>query len=506
MFDFSLLLEAILVVFQPANLFFVIGGMMIGVIFGSLPGISASMGIVLMLPFTYYMGIIPSCILLVALYVGASYGGSITAIMFNTPGTPEACATTFDGYPMAQQGKAGKALGLAMSGSAIGSIFSVFAMLLLAPTLSQVALKIQSAEYFALTILGIACIASVGSKNLIRALITGLLGILIALVGMDPMTGVSRMTFGQLSLLGGVEFIPVMIGAFAMAEILHQIVERHQTQSFDEADKKLKIESLTLKELFIYKTTIIKSAIIGTLIGILPGTGGSIAAIVSYGEAVRSAKDKSRFGKGAEEGVLAPETANNAAAGGAMVPTLVLGIPGSPTTAIILAAFVLQGLQPGPQLMKEQPLLLYTIFLSMLIASIVVFVAARVAVKGFAAVLKLPYSILAPIIVMFSVIGAYAVSNDMSEVWMMLGFGLFGYFMKKYDFSPATLILGLVLGRMMEENFRRQLLLSDGDYSVFATRPITLVIFGFIALVIFSPMVATYMKNRKLKRVLTDAE
>lgn len=506
MFDISLLLEAIVTVFSPANLFFCIGGMLIGVIFGSLPGISASMGIVLMLPFTYYMGIIPSCILLVALYVGASYGGSITAIMFNTPGTPEACATTFDGYPMAQQGKAGKALGLAMSGSAIGSIFSVFAMLFLAPTLSQVALKIQSPEYFALTVLGIACIASVGSKNLVKALITGLIGILIALIGMDPMTGVARMTFNNLSLLGGIEFIPVMIGAFAIGEILKQIIDRHETQSFDDADTKLKIESLSLKEFFIYKVTIIKSALIGTLIGILPGTGGSIAAIVSYGEAVRSAKDKSRFGKGAEEGVIAPETANNAAAGGAMVPTLVLGIPGSPTTAIILAAFVLQGLQPGPQLMKEQPLMLYAIFLSMFIASVVVFLAARVAVKAFAAILKLPYSVLAPIIVMFSVIGAYAVSNDIGEVWMMLGFGLFGYFMKKYDFSPATLILGLVLGRMMEENFRRQLLLSEGDYSSFFGRPITLVIFGFIGLVVFYPMIAQYLKNRKMKKAVTTEE
>lgn len=506
MFDISLLLEAIITVFSPANLFFCIGGMLIGVIFGSLPGISASMGIVLMLPFTYYMGIIPSCILLVALYVGASYGGSITAIMFNTPGTPEACATTFDGYPMAQQGKAGKALGLAMSGSAIGSIFSVFAMLFLAPTLSQVALKIQSPEYFALTVLGIACIASVGSKDLVKALITGLIGILIALIGMDPMTGVARMTFNNLSLLGGIEFIPVMIGAFAIGEILKQIIDRHETQSFDDADTKLKIESLSLKEFFVYKVTIIKSAIIGTLIGILPGTGGSIAAIVSYGEAVRSAKDKSRFGKGAEEGVIAPETANNAAAGGAMVPTLVLGIPGSPTTAIILAAFVLQGLQPGPQLMKEQPLMLYAIFLSMFIASVVVFLAARVAVKAFAAILKFPYSVLAPIIVMFSVIGAYAVSNDIGEVWMMLGFGLFGYFMKKYDFSPATLILGLVLGRMMEENFRRQLLLSEGDYSSFFGRPITLVIFGFIGLVVFYPMIAQYLKNRKMKKAVTTEE
>lgn len=505
MVDMSLLWEAIVIVFSPANLFFCMLGMILGVFFGALPGISASMGVVLMLPFTYYMGIIPSCILLCSLYVGASYGGSITAILFNTPGTPEACATSFDGYPMAQQGKAGRALGLAMSGSAIGSIFSVFCMLFISPLLSQVALKIQSAEYFALTILGIACIAAVGSKSIIKALITGLVGIIIALIGMDPMTGVSRMTFDSMNLLGGIEFIPVMIGAFAMAEVLKQIIERHEAVRID-GEKNVAVESLTLKEFFVYKATILKSAIIGTLIGILPGTGGSIASIVSYGEAVRSAKDKSRFGKGAEEGVIAPETANNAAAGGAMVPTLVLGIPGSPTTAIILAAFVLQGLQPGPQLMKEQPLMLYSIFLSMLIASIVIFFVARVAVKGFAQVLKLPYSILAPIIVMFSVIGSYAVSNDMGEVWLMLGFGFFGYFMKKYDFSPATLILGLVLGRMMEENFRRQLLLTEGDYSTFITRPVSILIWIFMAVIVFYPMLAQYLKDKKMKKAVTEAE
>lgn len=501
--DFSLLSEAFLLILQPANFLLIMGGMLLGVFFGALPGISSSMGIVLMIPFTYYMGIIPSIILLVALYAGSAYGGSITAILFNTPGTPEAVATTFDGYPLAQQGKAGKALGLAISGSAIGGIFSVLVMLFLAPTLSKVALKIQSAEYFALTLLGIACISSVGSKNLVKALITGCIGILIALIGLDPMTGVSRMTFGNINLLSGVEFIPVMIGAFAMAEVLKQVIERGESKGF-EADSNVSLELVKLKEFFKYKTTVIKSAIIGTVIGILPGTGGSIASIVSYGEAVRSSKDKERFGAGAEEGVIAPETANNAAAGGAMIPTLVLGIPGSPTTAIILAALVLQGLQPGPQLMREQPLLLYAIFFSMLIASTVVFLGGRIAVKAFAAILKLPYSSLAPIIVMFSIIGSYAIANDMYQVWIMLGFGLFGYFMKKYEFSPATLVLGLVLGMMMEENFRRQLLLTNGDYASFFTRPIALVILLFVVGILVFPLISRIIENRKKDQVAVE--
>jgi len=495
--DFSLLAEALQTIFIPTNFMLILLGMTLGVFFGALPGISSSMGIVLMIPFTYYMGIIPSIILLVALYAGSAYGGSITAILFNTPGTAESVATTFDGYPMAQQGKAGKALGLAMSGSAFGGIFSVLVMLLLAPLLSKIALKIQSAEYFALTLLGIACISSVGSKNLSKALVTGLIGILIALVGMDPMTGVSRLTFGQINFLNGIEYIPIMIGSFAMAEVFKQVINRKGKKEETKDAGNVSLESIKLKDLIQYRVTIIKSAIIGTAVGILPGTGGSIASIVSYGEAARSSKDKSRFGQGAEEGVLAPETANNAAGGGAMIPTLVLGIPGSPTTAIILAALVLQGLQPGPQLMTEQPLLLYCIFFSMLIASIVVFFSGRYAVKIFAAVLKLPYGLIAPMIVMFSIIGAYARSNDMFQIWVMLAFGVFGYFMKKYQFSAASLILGIVLGNMMEESFRRQLLLSNGSYASFFQRPIALMIFIAVAFVLFFPIVSAMKEKKK---------
>ncbi|ADO82108.1 tripartite tricarboxylate transporter permease [Ilyobacter polytropus] len=495
--DTSLLIEALKTIFMPTNFLLVLAGMTLGVFFGALPGISSSMGIVLMIPFTYYMGIIPSIVLLVALYAGSAYGGSITAILFNTPGTAESVATTFDGYPMAQQGKAGKALGLAMSGSAIGGIFSVLVMLLLAPLLSKIALKIQSAEYFALTLLGIACISSVGSKNLSKALVTGLLGIIIAMVGMDPMTGVSRLTFGQINFLNGIEYIPIMIGSFAMAEVFKQVINRKSEEKTMDMGDSVSMESIKLKDLLVYKVTIIKSAIIGTAVGILPGTGGSIASIVSYGEAARSRKDKARFGNGAEEGVLAPETANNAAGGGAMIPTLVLGIPGSPTTAIILAALVLQGLQPGPQLMTEQPLLLYCIFFSMLIASTVVFLSGRYAVKAFAAVLKLPYGIIAPMIVMFSIIGAYARSNDMFQIWVMLTFGVFGYFMKKYQFSAASLILGIVLGNMMEESFRRQLLISNGSYMSFLQRPIAVAIFIAVAFVLFFPIVAGMMEKKK---------
>ncbi|UFJ40301.1 tripartite tricarboxylate transporter permease [Brevibacillus humidisoli] len=497
--DFNLLFDGLLTTLSPFNLLLVFIGMLMGVVFGSLPGISSSMAIVLMLPFTYYMGIIPSIILLVSIYAGSAYGGSITAILFNTPGTPESVATTFDGYPMAKQGKAGRALGLAISASAFGGIFAVLVMLFLSPPLSEVALKIQSAEYFALTFLGITVISAVGTKNVVKAIISGLIGITIAMIGIDPIAGSERFTFGHIELMNGIEFIPIMIGAFALGEVLNQVVERSEAQNFTTSEK-IKLAGYKLKDLMVHKWVALKSAVIGTLIGILPGTGGSIASIVSYGEAMRSSKNKDKFGQGVEEGVIAPEAANNAAAGGAMIPTLVLGIPGSPTTAVILAALTLQGLQPGPQLMSEQPLLLYCIFFAMLFAGLITFVGGRAGVRGFGLLLNLPYSILGTFIIGLSIIGSYAVSNNMFEVWIMLLFGVVGYFMKKYEFSPASLILGLVLGKMMEETFRRQLLITDGDYSSFVTQPISAIILLLAVVSLFYPVLSKYLTLGPKKR------
>ncbi len=497
--NFEVLIQSLPLVFQPFNFSLIIIGMTVGLFFGALPGISSSMGIVLMLPFTYSLGVIPSVILLASLYAGSAYGGSITAILFNTPGTPEAAATTFDGYPMAQKGQAGRALGLAVTASAVGGIVSVSFLILLAPILSQFALKIQSPEYFALTVLGLACIASIGASNTLKALVSGITGVLLAMIGIDPMTGSLRYTLGRVDLMNGLEFIPIMIGAFAVAEVLNQ-VSSTRLSSDKESDllKKVSLETISLKDILTLKYTLMKSALIGTLIGILPGTGGSIASVVSYGEAVRSSDKPEEFGAGKEEGVVAPEAANNAAAGGAMIPTLVLGIPGSPTTAIILAALILQGLQPGPRLMHEQPLLLYSIAFAMFFSSVGILFAGRYVAKAFAAVLKLPYFLIGSFIVLLSAIGSYGVSNNTFEIWVMIVFGVFGYFMKKYNYSPAALILGVILGNLMEENFRRSLLLSDGDPTIFLTRPISILILGFALFSILLPIIQKREKNSKV--------
>src|SRR5699024_10839001 len=301
---------------------------------------------------------------------------------------------------------------------------------------------IQSAEYFALTFLGIAVISSLGSKSVIKALASGLIGLFIATIGIDPISATERFTFGTIELMNGIDYIPIMIGAFALGEVFSQITSNGSNQEF-KMSKSPKLKAFKLKEFFVHKWVALRSAIIGTIIGILPGTGGSIASFVSYGVAERTSKKADEFGKGSEEGLVAPETSNNAAAGGAMIPTLILGIPGSPTTAIILAALILQGLQPGPQLLSDQPILLYAVFFAMLTASVLTLIAGRYGVKSFGMLLRLPYGILATFIIMLSLVGAYAVENNTINIWIMLLFGIIGYFMKKYDFSVAALILGL---------------------------------------------------------------
>lgn len=483
----ELLKEGFLSVLDPLTLLLIVAGLVIGVFLGALPGIGSSMAIVLALPFTYFLDVVPAIALLVTIYVGSTYGGSITAILFNTPGTPESVATTFDGYPLAQKGQAGNALGLAISSSAFGGIFAVLVMLFLSPWLSQFALKMHSSEYFALAFLGMAVISSIGSENTIKAIISGLMGIFISTIGVDPITATDRFTFNSIELMNGISYIPIMIGAFALSEVFTQIVGNQDGDNG--ASSKIKVGAYKLREFLSYKWVALKSSIIGTVIGILPGTGGSIASFVSYGVAMRTSKNQEEFGKGSEEGLVAPESSNNAAAGGAMIPTLILGIPGSPTTAVILAALILHGLQPGPQLLTDQPILLYSVFFAMFIASVLTFVVGRFGIQVFELLLKLPYSIIATFIILLSLLGAFAVDNNIFNVWIMLIFGVVGYLMKIFDFSVPSLILGIVLGPLMEESFRRHLLLNNGNYMSFFHSPITVIILSVSLLAILLPLV-----------------
>ncbi|PTH48594.1 hypothetical protein BU596_01625 [Staphylococcus arlettae] len=490
----DLLKDSFLTILEPTNLMLVILGLLVGIFLGALPGIGSSMAIVLALPFTYFLDVVPAIALLATIYVGSAYGGSITAILFNTPGTPEAVATTFDGYPMTQKGQSRKALGLAISASAFGGIFAVLIMMFLSPILSQLAFKIHSSEYFALALLGMTVISSLGTSNKVKAIVSGLLGIFISTVGIDPLTATDRFTFNTIELMNGIDYIPIMIGAFALGEVFSQLTAKDPHNIENTSTKSTGV--FKIKDFFVYKWAAAKSAVIGTLIGILPGTGGAIASFVSYGVTMKTDKNSDDFGKGKPEGVVAPETANNAAAAGSMIPTLILGIPGSATTAVILAALVLQGVQPGPQLLSDQPILLYAILLAMLFASIMTFIAGRAGIQIFSLLLKAPYSIIATFIIMLSLIGAYATNNDLLNIWIMLLFGVVGYLMKVFNFSIASLILGIVLGPLMETSLRRHLLLNNGDYFSLLHSPITVVILLISALVILVPIITNKIQAK----------
>ncbi|MCI8280089.1 MAG: hypothetical protein HFE56_11325, partial [Staphylococcus xylosus] len=357
-----------------------------------------------------------------------------------------------------------------------------------------VAFKIHASEYFALAILGMTVISALGTSNMVKAIISGLIGIFISTIGLDPLTATDRFTFNTLELMNGIDYIPIMIGAFALGEVFSQITN-NSPQNLNTSSK-LSQGMFKFKDFFAYKWTALKSATIGSLLGVLPGTGGSIASFVSYGVAMKTDKNPEEFGKGKAEGVVAPETSNNAAAGVSMIPTLILGIPGSPTTAVILAALVLQGVQPGPQLISDQPILLYSIFLAMLFASVMTLVAGRAGVQVFTLLLKAPYSIIATFIIILSLLGAYATNNDLLNVWIMLLFGVVGYLMKIYHFSIASLILGIVLGPLMETSLRRHLLINNGDFLSLFHSPITVILLVISILIIVVPII---MDKRKAK-------
>jgi putative tricarboxylic transport membrane protein len=493
---FESVVQALIYIISPSNLILIVIGTGFGMVCGSLPGISSSMAIILMLPFTYAMEPVESIAVLVAVYIGGACGGSISAILLRTPGTPEAVATVFDGFPMAMRGEAGRALGLAVTASSVGGILSALAMVVAAPALARLALKFQSAEYFTLALLGLSCITSLGSRNQVKAILSALFGLFISTIGLDPINGAQRFTFGQSFLMNGVGYIPIMIGTFAIAEVYKNIAQVGRKEDSELLlSQRISFQVLRLRELVRLWITVIKSSLIGIVIGIIPAAGGAIASLVSYGEAVRSSKTPEKFGKGMPEGIVAPECANNAAVGGAMVPTLVLGIPGSPTAAVIMAAFLIQGLRPGPLLLKDQPILLYSVFFSIIIASLLLFVLGRYITREFAHILKLPYPMLGTLIVALGIVGAYALQNSYYDVLVALIFSVVGYVFDRFHYSSAALILGLILGGIAENSLRQQLIIGDGSWLPFVTRPVSLIILIFTVIALLNPLITGRKKR-----------
>ncbi len=471
-----MILQGLFNVISPMTFILVIVGTAWGLTAGALPGLSAAMAVILMLPFTYGMEAIQSIVVLVAVYVGAMCGGSISAILLKTPGTPAAVATTFDGYPMAMKGKAARALGLSITASAVGGIVSGLIMVASAPILANWAIKFQSAEFFTLSLLGLSCIASIGSKYPAKALLSAVIGVLFSTVGLDAISGAERYTFGKQFLMSGIDYIPVMIGAYAIAEVYRNLIDGVSDAPMVEKGKTVKTEIIGIGNIIKNWVVYLKSSVIGTIVGIIPAAGGSIAALISYSEAVRSSKHPEEFGKGSDEGVIASEAANNGAVGGSLVPTLVLGIPGGTVTAIMLAAFTMHGLIPGPLLLRNQPDMLYSVLFGILISSILLFVLGIFVAKQFSRIVTLPYPFLATIIIALGVVGSYSLKNSMSDVIIMFAFSFLGFFFDKYKYSTSAFILGIVLGPIAENGLRKQLIVSSGDWTTFLTRPISLVV------------------------------
>lgn len=496
MTTWELFVNGFSVLLDPYTFLMVVFAIVVGTIFGALPGVSATMAVALGLPFTYSMQPIPAIVFLVAIYCSSITGGSITAILFKIPGVPSSAPTTFDGYPMAQRGEAGKALGIALGSSAIGGLVSALAMLTLSPQLTQAALSFSPSDIFAITFMGLSILTCLDSKNILRTLISGLLGLLLACVGQDPMYAVQRLTFGSGELIAGLEMIPVLIGIFAVTEVLKQTKKREVLKS-DEGNASVNTKMPSLKEWWGIKWLLARCSIIGTIIGILPGAGATIASFLCYSSETKLSKHPEKFGTGIIDGVAASETANNAATGGAMVPLLSLGIPGGNAAAVMMSALVLKGVQLGPLLLVNQPQYLSATFASMVVTNILMVVVAIGIAKVFAQILAVPYSYLGPIIIMLAIIGSYATNMSIADVKIMAIAGVLGLVISACHFNSAALILGLVLGVICEGNFSRAYTISRANIVSMFSRPVAGTIMAISIVLLVYPIIANLFKHDK---------
>lgn len=489
---------------DPLLLALVAVGVFSGIYIGAIPGLSGTMAVSLLVSFTFGWETNSAIALMIGVFVGAVYGGSRSAILLNIPGAPAAVATALDGYPMALKGEAGRAMGIVTSQSAIGTLIGIIALAFFAPVVSKLAMKFSSVDYLLLGIMGMMMVGSLGSKSIFRGLVTAALGVLLGTIGMDSMTAAPRFTFGITYLLPGVNYVVAMIGLFGVAEALVQITTKDIEAVKQKIDKI--IPSFDVIKKYIPLT--IRSSIVGVLVGALPGAGGDIAALLTYDQAKRTVKNPEvPFGEGAVEGLIAPEAANNAAIGGAFIPMLTLGIPGDAVTAVMIGALTIHGLKPGPSLMTTTPDMFYLIVSCLVIASVALVVFGLTGIKIFTKIVEIPKGILLPIIIILSVVGSYAINNSLYDIFWMLGFGVLGYFLKRFDYPVAPAVLGIILTKLLEENYRRGILLKKtlgGLFGSVFTSPITFLLFLMIV-VMFTTQTETYKKWKQKRDLKASA-
>ncbi|MCL6245591.1 MULTISPECIES: tripartite tricarboxylate transporter permease [Acinetobacter] len=495
---FNFLMTGFEVALQPQNLLIAFIGAFIGTIVGLLPGLGPINGVAILLPFAYALGlpVDSALILLAAVYLGCEYGGRISAILLNVPGDAGAIMTTLDGYPLAQQGKAGIALSLSSVSSFIGSTIAFIGIVLFAPILARWAVSFGPAEYFALMVFAIVCLTGLVSTQPFKTLIMALIGLAISTVGMDAITGVYRFTFDSVGLSDGIAFTTVVIGLFSISEILLLLERTTMGKVVLEQGKR---SLFNVKEFLSALATMIRGSLIGFFSGILPGAGASVASAMAYTTERKMAGDSSKFGKGDLRGLAAPESSNNAAACGSFVPMLTLGVPGSGTTAVMMGALTMYNITPGPQLFTEQPVLVWALIASLMVGNIILLVLNLPLVGFFARLLSIPSYILIPIIATVSFVGVFAIHSTVFDLVLCMGLGIVGYILRKFDFPLAPLILGFVLGELMESNLRRALSISQGELSILWSSNISMGLWVMSALLLILPIVRKYLFIKKQK-------
>ena len=493
--DLEALLLALTQLTQPASIVFIVGGVVLGLVIGILPGLGPPIAIALALPFTFYLDTVPSLLLLLGIYSAAIYGGSISAIAVGIPGTGAAIATVQDGHRMFKDGRGGDALGLSLTGSIIGGLVSVVCLAFIAPLLAELAVKFGPREYLAISVFGLVVVVRVAGASLAKGLLVGGLGIFLTTWGLDELNGTERYTFGSYHLYEGLPLVPFLVGLFAMSEVMIGAERALRTIEFTQASLTVRLPGL--KTLGKMKDLLFRSSIIGTVIGIIPGEGAAVGAFFAYSEAKRRSSDPGKFGTGIAEGIVAPEAANNATVGGALVPTLTLGVPGSPAAAVLLGAFLIHGLAPGPRLFSERPDLMYSIFIGLFIINILMMFIGLAAIRFAARLIMVPTAVIVPTVMLLSFVGIYSVSNSFFNVGVLLGAGILGYVVRKLGYSIAPLSIGFVLGPILENSLRQSLTIADGSVLEFFDTPIGLSIYAALALTILWAPVAARLRGGK---------
>lgn len=480
------LFHGLVTALEPGNFLVMLIGLAVGVVAGALPGISFVNAMAMALPFTYLMTPLSAMVFLGGIYAGGVFGGSISAILINIPGTPASLPSCWDGYPMTKRGESARALSLAIAASATGGLVSALLLTFGAPPFARLALAFDQPEFFAATFLGLVSIIAIAKATPWISLVSLFVGITIGTVGVDPLYGLPRLTFGLPALQNGINFVVVMIGLFALGEVLEMLGQTSHAQG---NTGKVKLKLPSFRELWALKGPAARGTGIGCMIGMIPGAGATVGAVIAYGVEKQVSPRGAEFGTGVEAGLMAPEAAKNATTGAAMIPLLTLGIPGSAATAIMLAALVLHGVTPGPLLFTTQTDMVYTIFASLLLANLCMIGAGALVARGFSSLMRVPPTVLGAFIVVLSVVGAYGVRNNIADVYICLSFGVIGYLMKRFDFPSAPLVLGVILGPLAERYFMTSLANYDDQLSIFVTRPISASILGFAGLFVLWALV-----------------